>query len=74
MADKKREESKESVVKVAKEHEVKFIDMWLADILGILKIFSTPEKEGDGKLLVIPVEDAVRVRTRDSGGDRHLRI
>ena len=73
MADKKRGESKD-YVKVAKEHDVRFIDTWLADILGILKIFSTPEKEAEGKLIVIPVEDTVRLRIRDSGGDRHLRI
>ena len=40
MADKKREESKEYVLKVAKEHDVKFLNLWFTDILGMLKSFS----------------------------------
>ena len=34
------EEAKEYVLRVAKEHDVKFIRMWFTDILGTLKGFS----------------------------------
>ncbi|MFC2070041.1 glutamine synthetase family protein [Chloroflexota bacterium] len=40
MADKSREEGKEYVLKMAKEHDVKFIRLWFTDILGVLKSFA----------------------------------
>ena len=33
----RREEGKEYVLKMAKEHDVKFIRLWFTDILGFLK-------------------------------------
>ncbi|HXZ94727.1 MAG TPA: glutamine synthetase family protein [Dehalococcoidia bacterium] len=41
MTDKKsREEAKQYVLKMAKEHDVKFVWLWFTDILGFLKSFS----------------------------------
>ncbi len=42
MTNKKRskEEAKEYVLKVAKDHDVKFVWLWFTDILGFLKSFS----------------------------------
>ena len=40
MENKSREEGKEYVLKMAKEHDVKFIRLWFTDILGILKSFA----------------------------------
>jgi glutamine synthetase len=40
MAAKSREEGKEYVLKMAKEHDVKFVWLWFTDILGFLKSFS----------------------------------
>ena len=40
MAIKTKEESKEYVLKMAKEHDVKFIRLWFTDILGLLKSFA----------------------------------
>lgn len=40
MADRSREEGKEYVLKMAKEHDVKFVWLWFTDILGFLKSFS----------------------------------
>ena len=40
MAAKSRKESKEYVLKMAKEHDVKFIRLWFTDILGMLKGFA----------------------------------
>jgi len=45
MADKSREESKEYVLKTAKEHDVKFIRLWFTDILGMLKSFAITVEE-----------------------------
>jgi glutamine synthetase len=45
MADRIREEGKEYVLKMAKEHDVKFIRLWFTDILGILKSFSITVEE-----------------------------
>jgi len=47
---KSREEGKEYVLKMAKEHNVKFIKMWFTDILGILKSFSITTSELEGAL------------------------
>jgi len=40
MADKGRQEAKEYILKMAKEHDVKFIRLWFTDILGMLKSFA----------------------------------
>ena len=45
-----REEGKEYVLKMAKEHDVKFIRMWFTDILGFLKSFSITVEELEGAL------------------------
>ena len=50
MADKSREESKEYVLKTAKEHDVKFIKLWFTDILGLLKSFAITIEELEGAL------------------------
>ena len=50
MATKSRKESKEYVLKMAKEHDVKFIRMWFTDILGVLKSFAITVEELEGGL------------------------
>ena len=40
MAKKSKDESKEYVLKMAKDHDVKFIRMWFTDTLGFLKSFA----------------------------------
>ncbi len=50
MADKNREESKAYVLKMAKEHDVKFIRLWFTDILGVLKSFAITVEELEGAL------------------------
>ncbi|MFC2071092.1 glutamine synthetase family protein [Chloroflexota bacterium] len=40
MISKSREEGKDYVLKMAKEHDVKFIRLWFTDILGVLKSFA----------------------------------
>ncbi len=40
MSDKSREECRDYVLKVAKEHDVKFVWLWFTDILGFLKSFA----------------------------------
>ena len=42
---KSREESKNYVLKMAKEHDVKFIRLWFTDILGFLKSFAITVEE-----------------------------
>jgi glutamine synthetase len=46
----KREEGKQYVLKKAKEHDVKFIEMWFTDILGMLKSFAITVEELEGAL------------------------
>jgi len=48
MVDRSREESKEYVLKTAKEHDVKFIRLWFTDILGFLKSFAITVEELEG--------------------------
>jgi glutamine synthetase len=43
LADKR--ESKEYVLKMAKEHDVKFIRLWFTDVLGMLKSFAITVEE-----------------------------
>ena len=45
MTNRGKEESKEYVIKMAKEHNVKFIRLWFTDILGILKSFAITVEE-----------------------------
>ena len=49
-ADKKRAESRDYVLKMAKEHDVKFIRLWFTDILGVLKSFAINVEELEGAL------------------------
>jgi glutamine synthetase len=44
------EESKEYVLKMAREHDVKFIRLWFTDILGFLKNFAITVEELEGAL------------------------
>ena len=50
MAKGNREEGKEYVLKMAKEHDIKFIRLWFTDILGILKNFAITAEELEGAL------------------------
>ena len=50
MAERSREEGKEYVLKMAKEHDVKFIRLWFTDILGFLKNFAITVEELEGAL------------------------
>ena len=40
-----RQEAKEYVLKIAREHDVKFIRLWFSDILGMLKSFAITVEE-----------------------------
>jgi len=50
MPAKKKDESKEYVLKMAKENDVKFIRLWFTDILGMLKSFAITVEELEGAL------------------------
>ena len=50
MTVKRKAESRENVLKMAKEHDVKFIRMWFTDILGFLKSFAITVEELEGAL------------------------
>jgi len=50
MINKSREEAKDYVLKMAKEHDVKFINLWFTDILGMLKSFAITVEELEGAL------------------------
>ena len=50
MEQRSREEGKEYVLKMAKEHDVKFIRLWFTDILGSLKNFAITLEELEGAL------------------------
>jgi len=50
MAERSTEESKQHVLKLSKEHNVKFIRMWFTDILGLLKSFAITVEELEGAL------------------------
>lgn len=45
MENKSREESKQYVLKMVEQHDVKFINLWFTDILGMLKSFALPVEE-----------------------------
>jgi len=40
MANRSKEEGKENVLKMAREQDIKFINLWFTDILGFLKSFT----------------------------------
>ena len=48
MTKKSKEEAKEYILKMAKEHDVKFVWLWFTDILGILKSFAITVEELEG--------------------------
>jgi len=50
MEKKGKEESKEYVLKMAREHDVKFIRLWFTDILGMLKSFAITVEELEAAL------------------------
>jgi glutamine synthetase len=50
MTTKSREEGKEYVLNMAKEHDVKFIRLWFTDILGMLKSFAITVEELENAL------------------------
>jgi len=50
MTARSKKESKEYVLKMAKEHDVKFIKLWFADILGMLKGFTITVEELEGAM------------------------
>ncbi len=50
MTNRSRKEGKEYVLKMAKEHDVKFIRLWFTDILGLLKSFAITVEELEGAL------------------------
>ncbi|MFC2007668.1 type I glutamate--ammonia ligase [Chloroflexota bacterium] len=45
MANRNKEERKEHILKMTKEHDVKFIRLWFTDILGLLKSFAITVEE-----------------------------
>ena len=50
MVNRNRDEGKDYVLKMAKEHDVKFIRLWFTDILGMLKSFAITVEELEGAL------------------------
>jgi glutamine synthetase len=48
--NRSREEAKDYVLKMAKEHDVKFLRLWFTDILGIHKSFAITVEELEGAL------------------------
>ena len=50
MAKRSRQEANEHVLKMAKEHDVKFLRLWFTDILGIHKSFAITVEELEGAL------------------------
>src|SRR4030067_2012650 len=50
MMKRSKAEAKEYILKMAKEHDIKFIWLWFTDILGILKSFSITVEELEGAL------------------------
>jgi glutamine synthetase len=50
MPSRNKEEAKDYVLKMSKEHDVKFIKLWFTDILGMLKSFAITVEELEGAL------------------------
>jgi len=76
MVDRSREESKEYVLKTAKEHDVKFIRLWFTDILGFLKSFAITVEELEGAFEEgmgfdgSSIEGFARIDAKDGDRDR----
>ena len=49
MEKRTRDENKEYILKMAKDHDVKFIWLWFTDILGMLKSFAITERSWKGR-------------------------
>ena len=61
------------------EENIEFVRFWFTDIFGALKSFAVglvtdtilryarTGSVGDGKIFLLPVEDAIRIRTGESG-------
>jgi glutamine synthetase len=47
---KGKQDAKEYVLKMAREHNVKFVEMWFTDILGQLKSYAIPVSELEGAI------------------------
>jgi glutamine synthetase len=50
MVSRSKEDARENVLKMAREHNVKFIRLWFTDILGFLKSFAITVEELEGAL------------------------
>jgi len=50
MTNRSREEGSDYILKMAKEHDVKFIRLWFTDIQGILKSFAITVEELEGAM------------------------
>ncbi|MFX1265501.1 MAG: glutamine synthetase family protein [Promethearchaeota archaeon] len=50
MVNGNRQEGREHVLKMVKEHDIKFIRLWFTDILGMLKSFTITVEELEGAL------------------------
>jgi len=50
MTNRSREEGNDYILKMAKEHDVKFIRLWFTDIQGILKSFAITVEELEGAM------------------------
>ena len=63
------------------EENIEFVRFWFTDIFGALKSFAVglvtdtilryarTGSVGDGKIFLLPVEDAIRIRTGESGAE-----
>lgn len=49
--------------------EIVIRDRWVEDVVRIISEAARTGEVGDGKIFVYPVEDALRVRTGESGED-----
>jgi glutamine synthetase len=50
MEKKDRQEGKDYVLKMAREHNVKFVELWFTDIRGMLKSYAIPVSELEGAI------------------------
>jgi len=50
MDKKGKQEGKEYVLKMAREHNVKFVELWFTDIRGMLKSYAIPVSELEGAI------------------------
>ncbi|MBI4186415.1 MAG: P-II family nitrogen regulator [Chloroflexi bacterium] len=49
--------------------EIVILDEDLSKVLATIMMSARTGEKGDGKIFVLPVEDAVRIRTGDTGDD-----